>query len=55
MIKGKGIQARMVGEDLQDLVLEFRKISCDIESFYQEKDKFLQTLKVSSVYLTALK
>ena len=38
----------MVGDDLQELVLEFRKISGDIESFYQEEEKFLETLKVSS-------
>ena len=39
----------MVGDDLQDLLLEFRKISYDIESYYQEKDKFLQTLKVKTL------
>ena len=36
---------------MQELVLEFRKISVDIEAFYQEKEKFLQTLKVSSLCL----
>ena len=36
----------MVDEDLQDLLLEFRKISGDIESHYQEREKLLKTLKV---------
>ena len=33
------------GEDLQ--LSEFRKISSDVESFYQEKENFLKRLKVS--------
>ena len=37
----------MVGEDLLQLLLEFRKISGDIESFYQEKESCLKRLKVS--------
>ena len=36
-----------LAEDLKELVLEFRKISSDIESHYHEKEKFLKTLKVS--------
>ena len=31
---------------MQDLLFEFRKISGDIESHYQEREKLLQTLKV---------
>lgn len=32
---------------MQQLLLEFRKISADVESYYKEKEKILKTLKVS--------
>ena len=33
---------------MQQLLLQFRKISVDIEANYQEKEKNLKTLKVNS-------